>query len=360
MKKILLLLIVIISCGVIASAKSPASEPLIAYKIKGLWYFLNQQGNELFPAKAIEDVLGYADGYFTIKYKDGEVIKNGMMNLKGEIVFKPDCDKLSVFQDSMAITIKYVDSEKTLGKYGFINLKGEQVISNKMNGVSFFSEGIAFAADGPKKGYIDKTGKFVITLDNMAGNLFSEGLAVVNNDKFKSGCIDKTGKVVIPLKYDELGDFTEGLNRFYLNAKVGFIDKSGNEVIRPIYDDAKGFSNGIALVAMSNSRGNYSWGFINKKGDLVSKDYKFELIRDFSENVAAVKQDMFWTFVDKEGNNVFPAVYSYAESFKNGIAWVSNKIIDRRGYMDMNSNFIIDIPKFEKAIDLRFNRKISL
>lgn len=56
-----------------------------------------------------------------------------------------------------------------------------------------------------------------------AGN-FSEGLAVVRlNDDI--GFINKSGEIVIPLKYDAAGDFREGLAPVELNGKWGFISR---------------------------------------------------------------------------------------------------------------------------------------
>jgi hypothetical protein len=59
--------------------------------------------------------------------------------------------------------------------------------------------------------------------------LFNEGLARVElNGKW--GFIDKTGKEVISLKYDVANYFFEGLALVKLNDRKFYIDKNGNEI----------------------------------------------------------------------------------------------------------------------------------
>lgn len=55
-----------------------------------------------------------------------------------------------------------------------------------------------------------------------------EGLAVVKlNDRY--GFVDKTGKEVISPKYDSVGYFSEGLVTVLLKGNLGFVDKTGKE-----------------------------------------------------------------------------------------------------------------------------------
>lgn len=57
---------------------------------------------------------------------------------------------------------------------------------------------------------------------------FVEGLAVVKlNDRY--GFVDKTGKEVISPKYDSVGYFSEGLVTVLLKGNLGFVDKTGKE-----------------------------------------------------------------------------------------------------------------------------------
>jgi hypothetical protein len=67
----------------------------------------------------------------------------------------------------------------------------------------------------------------------------------------KWGFIDKTGKVIVTPKYDDAMSFSEGLARVLLNGKVGLIDKTGKEIVPPKYDEVRDFHEGLARVKLN-------------------------------------------------------------------------------------------------------------
>ena len=66
--------------------------------------------------------------------------------------------------------------------------------------------------------------------------------------KDKWGFIDKSGALAIPTKYEEVGDFSEGLAWVRMNGKCGYINMHGDLVVPPKYDRAYDFWNGMAEV----------------------------------------------------------------------------------------------------------------
>ncbi|HEY9296759.1 MAG TPA: WG repeat-containing protein, partial [Phormidium sp.] len=89
-----------------------------------------------------------------------------------------------------------------------------------------------------KYGYIDQSGKVVITAQFDEAFDFSEGMAKVKiADKF--GYIDRTGKTVISPQFDDADDFSEGLAGVMTDGKMGFIDNTGQMIITPQFDDAE-------------------------------------------------------------------------------------------------------------------------
>lgn len=80
-----------------------------------------------------------------------------------------------------------------------------------------------------KYGYMDRTGKIVISPQFGCADPFSEGLARVSINN-KNGYIDKTGKFVIPPQFDVASSFSGGLAEVRLGDKSGYIDKTGNFV----------------------------------------------------------------------------------------------------------------------------------
>src|SRR5439155_4857277 len=123
-----------------------------------------------------------------------------------------------------------------------------------------------------KWGYIDTTGKIVVTPAYVAAGKFSEGLAPVATAAGTSanyGYINTKGNAVINQQYDSATPFGEGLAAVRsFGELVKFIDTSGKTVIQPQFTTAGEFSDGLAPVEVKTTNG-VRWGFINKKGDLA-------------------------------------------------------------------------------------------
>jgi len=64
----------------------------------------------------------------------------------------------------------------------------------------------------------------------------------------KWGFINQSGALVIPAKYEEVGDFSEGLAWIQMNGKRGYINSYGDLVVPPQYDDATDYWDGMVEV----------------------------------------------------------------------------------------------------------------
>ena len=112
-------------------------------------------------------------------------------------------------------------------------------------------------------------------------------------------------KQTISCRYDQVGDFSEGLAMVEINGKRGYVDKNGCEVISCKYDkfkyegnpdfSANSFSEGLARVFL-----NGKWGFIDNTGREVIP-CKLEYAKNFCEGFAGVKLNGKWGFIDKTG-----------------------------------------------------------
>lgn len=88
------------------------------------------------------------------------------------------------------------------------------------------------------------------------------------------------------------------------------------EAIPCQYDDAEDFSEGLAAVKQ-----NGKWGYVDKTGKEVIA-YKYDNARSFSEGLAAVYLDEKWGYIDKTGKEVVAYKYDNAQSFSEGLAAV--------------------------------------
>lgn len=176
--------------------------------------------------------------------------KYGFVGTTGEVVIEPQFDRVGDFLEGLVkIAIGnyiYVDRElsKILkqcgtkhdkgqlysfsGKYGYADKTGKIVIRPEFQKLSDFENGLAIFRKNNIDGFIDKTGREVFVCECLGG--FSEGIAAFNlNDKW--GYIDRSAKIVIRAELDDAGFFSEGLAPFKLNGKWGYIDSLGRVAI---------------------------------------------------------------------------------------------------------------------------------
>lgn len=119
------------------------------------------------------------------------------------------------------------------------------------------------------------------------------------------------------------------------------------------------FSDGLAAVK-ENLHGN--WGFIDEQGNLVI-DFQYESVYDFREGLACVQNLYgFWGYIDKTGNVVIPCTYDHVTYFSpEGVALViegsTGYLIDKTGNVLLETDYessgecsegLINVKKDEK------------
>ena len=102
----------------------------------------------------------------------------------------------------------------------------------------------------------------------------------------KEGFIDASGKIIVTPQFDWVDFFDEGFARVMINGKYGFVDSTGKIVIEPQFDYVNCFHDGLASIKLN---GNYY--FIDKTGKIVfdiQSEPTFSL--GFSEGYAVTKE----------------------------------------------------------------------
>ena len=198
-----------------------------------------------------------------------------------------------------------------------------------------------------------------------------ENLLPVRNTNWKYGFVDTTGKLVVPLKFDDAGEFSEGLARVQDRSDEflwGYTDKTGKLVIPYRYTFAGDFFEGLAPVAgyveAENGMRSLKWGFIDKTGKTIIP-LQYEQANGFSEGLAAVKNGDRWGYIDITGKEVIPCTFYSAQSFVDGMAAVMF-VMDPPyswGYIDKVGEFTItphlvcfDVSSFYYGADLAIIR----
>lgn len=203
-------------------------------------------------------------------------------------------------------------------------------------------------------GFIDMKGNFVINCNKyeQCGD-FHDGLAYVCY-KGKFGYINKKGILSVACKYERVSDFYEGYASARLNGKWGVIDKTGNPITPFAYDvlswesmDKNTFVDGYKKVTKD-----HLFGMINTNGEEVIP-CKYDYISTFSNGLAQVSLNKKYGYIDKTGKVIIPIQYDEACEFRDGIAMCKRNgkyiAIDSKGETIKTFESIIDKAIFHSA-----------
>lgn len=96
------------------------------------------------------------------------------------------------------------------------------------------------------------------------------------------------------------------------------------------YDVLRNFSEGMAAVKKYGK-----WGFIDIDGNLKVPCI-YNKVLAFNEGLAAVEKDGKWGFINKKGEVVVPIMYRDVSPFKNGFAYVTKNYPWENGWGFIN------------------------
>ncbi|MFZ4474725.1 MAG: WG repeat-containing protein, partial [Saprospiraceae bacterium] len=112
-------------------------------------------------------------------------------------------------------------------------------------------------------GFMNAEAEIVIEPQYLAVGEFQQGFCPVRfNDQWV--LMDTLGRLYLKKLYRQIMPFAYERARVQVVQRWGYLDMRGNEVISARFDDAGDFSEGLAYVGIHNF-----YGFINPAGDLV-------------------------------------------------------------------------------------------
>lgn len=234
------------------------------------------------------------------------------------------------FHDDFAIAVlAYSDSD---ARYALINSKSEDILPPIFEGLELIVNGVyKFKLNG-KYGLVDSKGN--ILLQNLYEGIgkFEDNLACVsiidtfNNYKLY-GYIDSSGKEILPTVFEFIGKRHDKYSVIMSNGVWELFNVDNHNRTRiPKASYVGPLQNGLFKI---NIGGDYleqgkveggSWGYINQNGEVVIEPI-YEYAYNFSEGLAAVKQNGKYGFIDKDGNTIVPFEFDEVESsFEDGQA----------------------------------------
>lgn len=280
---------------------------------KYLYGYINKKGEEVIPCK-YKNAKEFSEGLACIQDNNGLW---GFINKEGKIVIPFNYKNYSYFKDG----VTSVQDKNNL--YGYIDKLGNYIIEPKFIEASNFYEGYACVKYEPNKYcYINTKGEKKGSYRNVSP--FYNGLALVCDENQNVHIIDKTFKKKYTLKenWNEI-QLTNFDMYFIINneGKYGFLDNRLNLKIPFMYKKANGFKNDVSIVEFDDN----FIGFVTKEGKNIafSKKYQYQVIGDFYEDLAPVKNiNGLWGFINKDGKEVIKCKYKDVDDFYEGLACI--------------------------------------
>lgn len=317
----------------------------------------------------------------------------GIVDASGKVQFKIDGAKsLSESGDQMYLA-EFRGVAPSGQKYGYFDARGN--LAAHVTKTFKYTEGLCRIEkdtdEGPRTGYIDKSGQLVIPCSFVNAGEFRDGLAKVElvvescgtgaGRAIKTAYINKSGSYVVPPIYDKLSNFDCGVAKTTLSHRRGLVDTQGRELCPPIYDELGDFYEGYAVVSIGGKYGLINlngelvltpkfdqmermqegrvavavgkdnkalWGFVDERGT-VKVERKYQAVKPYYSGLAQVAIDtadgVKWGFVDESGVEVVPPQYHWCSNFINGRARVSNLEdgIEYFGILDGSGKVILPV-----------------
>jgi hypothetical protein len=260
------------------------SEGLACIEKNLKWGFIDRTGKWVIEPK-FPSRTWFSDGLAPFTDDESRGWKQGYIDKTGRVVIESRFDSAYQFYHGRAQVVEsgrtyYIDK---VGNEVLAPLFPEA--DEYQDGLAMFSIHDPSVADlyrgNPEDvpyiyGFKDRNGQVVIAPQFQAGAFsdffgqFSEGLAAVEyfeagnrSKRFfpagKYGFIDKTGRLVVTPRFDGAEPFSQGLAAVRVDKKYGYIDKTGKWVVQPVFDSASSFHEGAALVEKDGK-----YGFISR------------------------------------------------------------------------------------------------
>ncbi len=237
------------------------------------YFFIDKTGARQFGMNFI-NAKSFENGLAFVETTAGQ----GYINLQGKFILGP----YSYVGDNSGKLTRY---QKVA--WGYLNGEGQTVIAPQFTRAKDFVNGMAVVQSEGKTKIIDSTGSVVSTLADIDFDDTGAGVGdqllgyscpiTVRSDSDghiylqpQWGYMDLNGKVVIPAQYDACEPFSEGLALVYEERGYnGFIDEKGNVIIPFDESEKSSFSGGVAKVCDLPDGPLSTYRYINKSNQPV-------------------------------------------------------------------------------------------
>jgi len=144
---------------------------------------------------------------------------------------------------------------------------------------------------------------------------------------------------VLRINFKEDNRLTQKPTELHIAKKQAWFEADGNKIFN-LYQDAKPFYDDLAAVKIDDK-----WGFIDSKGHIVI-DNKFDAVKSFAQGVAPVAvykgTNLCWGIIDKKGHYILEPKYSdIKEASSSRLAYQTGGMQGKWGYLDLSGNMVV-------------------
>lgn len=272
--------------------------------------------------KEVDSIGVFSEGFCWFKLNR----KYGFLDTSGNVIVGNKFLQVQPYSNNLAAVKN--------SAWGFVNTNGKIVIPQQYTETTSFFQQRAGVFNGVSWGFINPQGKLLVKYTYDSVGTFSMGVCPVKR-KGVWGLIDTNGKVIVKPKFERLLTAKEGLIPALYKGLWGFIDNKGNWALQPTFPYLESFSEGVAIAKKEGwvliqredlslwrlSKGitqilprkngslpikiDNKWGFMGGQGDIIIRP-KYDTVHYFSEDIAAVKLQKTWGFINLLENVMIP------------------------------------------------------
>lgn len=326
----------------------------VGVKKYGKWGLIDNSGKQILPF-VYDDFIDYYNGYagVVLGYQWGMIDKNGNEIVECKYDFESNYDQLFIYK------FHYNYIKVRLGDYlGLLNTEGKEILPCIYEEIVLLNDKTVIVRYNNKEGVINlsQNGNEVLPIvyDSIV-HIDSTHVWLVRKDN-KFGYINDCGSFLLPCEYD-LPSWHEDLTRFYKvfavskNEITYIYDLNFNEItsfcdIDEVYSIRDGLicarkANAIGIIDFSNNV-------------IIPFEYETEpncLLLGFNDmkfccELAAVRKNNKWGYINKSGQIMMPFIYDRAYDFLDGRAIVMNGNIlkgCKYGVIDTSGKTIVPV-----------------
>jgi len=240
-------------------------------------------------------------------------------------------------------------------KWGYIDSTGKFVLSPKFTmALRFQSNGLAVAGEGEKVGMIDRIGKYIVEPVYTNIRDFHEERAIAQDDNGFT-VLDASGKILSET-FPYISDYQSGRAAYYIQTQsgtiqYGYLDETGKTIIKPVYEYAGEFEGDRAVVKLPGT----GYALIGKDGTVLKKlDYKY--VKGISDGMIAffTEQEGKYGYLNAKGDVAIAPMFLQAQNFKDGTAVVNvsdNYVVNQFALIDKKGKYLIQ-PQYNDILQL--------